>query len=73
MFRKFQPKCRVLELTYPLTKKTVSLLSSRDSWSRPRFKKPKAMFKKLEISPKELDKPLLLKKPKPTPKKPQMC
>jgi hypothetical protein len=28
--------------------------------SRPMFKKPKAMFKKLEISPKDLDKPLLV-------------
>ncbi len=62
MFRKFQPKCRVLKLTYPLTKETMSLLSSRDSqspillfkslgtMSRPMFKNPKT-------SPKDFDKP----------------
>jgi hypothetical protein len=49
----------------------MNLLSSRDPWlpillsknlgtmSRPMFKKPKPMFKKLEISPKDLGKPLL--------------
>jgi hypothetical protein len=77
MFRKFWPKCRVLKLTYPLTKEVMSLLSSRDSWSpillfkslgimsRPMFKKPRPMFKKLETSPKDLDKPLFnLRSPK---------
>jgi hypothetical protein len=51
----------------------MSLLNSRNSWLaillskslgtmfKPMFKKPKPMFKKLEISPKDLDKPSSIK------------
>jgi hypothetical protein len=70
MFRKFRPKCSA-KIDIAFYQEAMSLLSSRNSWLpillsknlgtifRPIFKKPRPMFKKLDISPKDLGKPLL--------------
>ncbi len=71
MFRKFQSQVYIARIDIASYQEAISLLSLSDSClpillskslgtiSRPMFKKLKPMSKKLEISPKDLDKPLL--------------